>query len=364
MVISSLLAQNFRNFQSLDLKFGQGFVVLCGGNGAGKTNFLESIYFGGSLRRFPESGLDQLFRLGQKYFRVAITTPNPESNIQEVYAEQQGEKRVFRFKINGQPIERNKYGGFLPIVSFLPQDMNLLTRSPGNRRRFLNETLSFISVEYRFALSRFEAVVRQRNELWQSIRQNGVGINDLDVWDEKLAEYGSVLIKERRDFFKYLNSHFAAIMNTLSPKLSSGLFAYHYSGSENKAVFMERVLEARGREQVVGTTIIGPHRDDFDVSLGGKNVVGFVSRGQMRSFTLALKILERDYLSKKLFLEPLVILDDVFSEFDQPHQARLVEFLESLDQVFITTAHLDEIRKFLPAQGQIYNIEEGKISNV
>ncbi|MDZ4243738.1 MAG: DNA replication and repair protein RecF, partial [Candidatus Doudnabacteria bacterium] len=292
-------------------------------------------------------------------------TPGPESNIQEVYAEQQNEKRIFRFKINNQPIQRNKYTGLLPIVSFLPQDLNLLTRSPGNRRRFMDESLSFISAEYRFALSRFEAVVRQRNELWQSIRQKGAGVDDdLVVWDEKLAEHGSTLIKERQEFFKYLNSNFSAIMNTLSPQLSSGLFAYYYSGSENKAVFMEKILEARGRERVVGTTIIGPHRDDFDVILEGKNAVGFVSRGQMRSFTLALKILERNYLSEKLAREPLVILDDVFSEFDQPHQERLVEFLKSLDQVFVTTTHLDEIKSFLPAQGQIYNIEEGKISNV
>ena len=360
MFVQSLQLENFRNFRSLDLTFNQGFIVLNGPNGAGKTNLLESIYFGGSLRRFPESGLDQLCRIGENYFRVVIATLNSDRNVHEVFAERQGAKQIYRLKLNNQTIQRSKYAGFLPIVSFLPQDLNLLTRSPGNRRRFLDEVLSFTSAEYRFSLFRFQAAVRQRNEFWENIKQGKADEGGLDIWDEKLVEYGSVITHERKNFLEHLNFNLRGIMDILSPKLSLGRFVFRNSGSENKQDFMEKVLQARARERVAGTTMVGPHRDDFDVFLEGRNAVGLISRGQMRSLTLALKILELKYLSEKLSVEPIAILDDVFSEFDQAHQMRLIEFLKSLRQVFLTTAHPEEIKKFLPAETQIYSIDNGK----
>ena len=361
MHVQTLTLQNFRNFQSLDLKFNQGFVVLVGPNGAGKTNFLESIYFGGGLGRFPETGLDQLFMPGERYFKIQITTQNTETTVHDVYCEQREGKRVYRFMLNSQPVPRNKYLGLLPVVSFLPQDLNLLTRSPGNRRRYLDETLSPTSAEYRFALGRYEGALRQRNELWQNIKLRKAAEEELEVWDDKLAEHGSVITTFRQKLFDYLDSHFSQAVEAFSPELAQGKFVYQSSGYGGKPAFLEKVRAARARERQIGSTVVGPHRDDFEIVLSGRSAVGFVSRGQMRGFTLGLKILERQYLSERLAVSPVVILDDVFSEFDQAHQRRLIEFLKSLNQVFFTTTHLEEIKSFLPEDAQIYNIDNGVI---
>lgn len=361
MHIQSVSYQNFRNFQSLDLGLSQGFMILAGPNGAGKTNFLEGIYFGGSLRKFSESKFSQLLQTGHAFFKIGIESQNTESQKQEVYVEQRDSKYFYKFKYNNHEVSRNQYAGKLPIISFLPQDLSLLTRSPGTRRLFLNETLSMVSEQYRYIYQQYEKTLRQRNELLQKIKTKVARPLEIEVWDEKLAEFGSSITNFRKFFLEYLNSHFGLVMNVLSPNLAEAKFIYHPSAEANKPEFLKRLRQLRAKEQDVGVTLIGPHRDDFKVVIGQQEIAGFASRGQVRSVTLALKILEKQYLQTQLSLSPVLLLDDIFSEFDKQHQEKLAEFLQALEQVFVTTTHLEEVEEFLPKDAQIFNIEKGRL---
>ncbi|MDP3741644.1 MAG: hypothetical protein Q8R08_04980 [bacterium] len=139
---------------------------------------------------------------------------------------------------------------------------------------------------------------------------------------------------------------------------------YLVSGDADKSAFMAKLAESRTRDQERLSTSIGPHHDDFEISHKGRSVVGYASRGQMRSLTLALKILEKQYLETIFKQTPLMLLDDVFSEFDPAHQQHLLGFLKTFEQVFFTTTHLEEINKFLPANSQVYNVHDGLISKV
>lgn len=332
-MINHLAFQNFRNYQSLDQNFHQGFVVLAGPNGAGKTNFLEGIYFGSTLRRFPESKPGQLFRQGQSFFRIGIQAQEFQL---EAYYENTGNSFAYKLKFNSQAVRRAKYAGILPAISFLPQDLNLLARSPLGRRRFLNETLSLASAEYRHNLSQYERTLKQYRELLEKIEQGEERSEELKIWQEKLVEYGKEITASREELLEFLNANIQTTLSSLSPELGRVELVYR-----------------KGQD--------GPHLDDFNPVLEGKDAVGYVSRGQLRAMTLALKILEKKYLEDNLKTGAIMLLDDVFSEFDRAHQRKLLDFLKTFEQVFVTTAHLEEIKNFLPQDAQVYNIEAGKL---
>ena len=136
------------------------------------------------------------------------------------------------------------------------------------------------------------------------------------------------------------------------------------AGRSEKEGFLKKLGEAKPRDEQILSTSVGPHRDDFELENNEQSVVGYLSRGQMRALTLALKILERQYLELKLKQTPVMLLDDVFSEFDEKHQGQLIEFLKTFPQVFLSTAHLPEIEKHLPQNTQIHNIADGTINSL
>lgn len=363
MTIKKVQLENFRNFKALDLPLSQGFVVLSGENGAGKTNFLESVYFAASLRRFPESSLSQLFAEGMDYFHCQLFCEDETGDTENLDVLYEKGDAGFRstLKVNGQKGPRQKYTGVLSAVSFLPQDLNLLTRSPAGRRRYLDETLCLVSSEYRHNLSRYEQVLRQRNELLAKIG-SGQAAPESAVWDEKLAEYGSALTAVRQRFFEFLNVRLPPILRNVSVELEGVNFLYHNSGLSDREQFLAALAGLKKRETAVGSTAMGPHRDDFETQIGGRRAVGYLSRGQLRSITLALKILEKKYIEDETGRPPIFLLDDVFSEFDGAHQQKLIGFLAGLKQVFLTTAHPEEIKVFLPAAARVFSVKSGTIT--
>lgn len=272
----------------------------------------------------------------------------------------------YKYKLtqNGKKVRRSEYAVSLPVVSFLPQDLNLLTRSPSNRRRYLDETLSTASKEYQRAAWQYQKTLRQRNELLDKISQGQGQEADLTVWDEQLASWGSQITNAREKFFEYLNKKITPVIQNIAPELVDMEFVYLPSGETGKSAFLDKLQKLREQELIKGTTAIGPHRDDFMVKVEGKQAVGYLSRGQMRGVTLALKFLEKEFIEEKTKKPPILLLDDVFSEFDHAHQQRLLEFLKALPQVFLTTAHLEEIEKFLPEKAEVFKIEQGKVSDV
>lgn len=362
MHLSRVKLRNWRNYESLDLSLHQGFVVFVGDNSAGKTNLLEGIYFGASLRRFPESKPPQLLQEGKGFLKVYLEANFPELTTQEVFAEKVENRLVLKIKLLNQTVSKKAYTRHLPVISFLPQDLILLTRSPANRRRYLNEALTAGSVEYAHQLTQYKKTLEQRNKvLIQGLEEN-LNLSSLEIWDGQLATFGSAIIAERDRFIVFLNSRLPQVMAGLSPELQAGEFLYQESGNISTEGYLKELFERRKQDQQLGTSTMGPHRDDFRFMLQGQDAVGYLSRGQMRAVTLALKILEKDYLEDRLHLSPLLLLDDVFSEFDHAHQLMLVEFLQTLPQVLLTTTHFEQIHSFLPQKSFNYQVTAGEIT--
>ena len=357
MHVKQVSFQNFRNFQSLDLSLNQGFVIFAGPNGMGKTNFLEGLYFGLSLSRFPTSKTEQLFREGENFFRIKIIMQMDEEKILEVFCQKTDARASLHLKAAGQISARARYVKECPVISFIPEDLNLLSHSPANRRRFLDEAQSSCSAEYRRALAQYNRALKQRNEALETG-------SDLDIWDEQLVDFGSKITAGRNDFLNFIDTGLPGVLGEISPELKNTKASYIMSGFPEKAGFAAKLQAGQERDRRLQTTSVGPHRDDFELQGGNRDLVGYLSRGQLRALTLALKILERQYLESVLKTPPLILLDDVFSEFDANHQRHLLEFLKTFPQAFLTTAHLKEVQDFLPANSQLLAVNKGVITNV
>ena len=225
----------------------------------------------------------------------------------------------------------------------------------------MDEVLINSSKQYQYNQIQYEKILMQRNKLLQQISIKEASEQQLDLWDLQLAKFGSLVTTARASLFSYLNERFSEVITKLSPGLKQCRFLYKNSAEAEDQQFLEKLQSIRAKEREAVTTLLGPHRDDFQTLWQDQNLVGFLSRGQLRSITLCLKILEKHFLETVAASKPLLLLDDVFSEFDPAHQVKLGEFMQSFGQVFLTTAHLGEVKKYLPASSQIFQVENGEV---
>lgn len=327
MRLASLKLSNFRSFKKLELNFVSARTVIVGPNASGKSNLLEAIYLlstGRSLRAHHDR---ELIRLGSEHCLVEGKAQLAQADCRELIVQltsAQSERSLKKFKVNG--ISRNllNFMANLAVVVFEPEDIQLVLGAPDGRRSFLNNVLSLADRAYRRSLLEFEAVRRQRNKLLFSIREGQAGSSELAFWDERVLALAPILHEQRRDFFSFLNHH-------------SGQheFAYHPS-----SISEPRLGEYRQREIAAGVSLIGPHRDDFSFRARQgdqrRDLSIFGSRGEQRLAVFDLKILEASFLKEKLGSDPVVLLDDIFSELDEQHRREVAAEL-SEGQVVLTT---------------------------
>jgi DNA replication and repair protein RecF len=341
MKITNLQIKNFRNYPSLDLAISNDMVVLSGPNAVGKTNLMESIYFGSLFKSFRDDA-EFIFLQGANQAEIKITIEqNNEEHLLEVFLENRD--RIYaNFKIDGVKKKRKEAQGYLKVVIFEPTDVDLFTQMPEARRKYLNMVLSQKNIEYLDNLTRYKKVLTQKNRLLQDIR-SGMGQADgLQSWNDQLVEIGSQIILDRKNFINYLNQHISEVYAGISQFHRTIDVVYETLPGETleeiQTAFREALEKLGSREIASGTSLIGPHRDDFDLQSEGIYLVSFSSRGEQRSQVLALKILELEYLTKEGDT-PILLLDDVLSELDDTRRTFLLKYLQGKFQTFITTTH-------------------------
>jgi DNA replication and repair protein RecF len=350
----SLQAQNFRNFEKLDLTFEKAVNAFIGKNAQGKTNILEAISllaFGKSFRTNSEKSLK---RIGNDFFRIEAIAENSaeqknlSSQKRELKIEIAATMTAKNFKLNNKQITASELVGNLPIVSFAPEDLNLLLLSPGLRRRYLDILLSQTSRKYLQALSAYSKALKNRNALLDRIRENLAKTDELDFWDQELAKNGTLIAKSRTEFLNFaakpLTENFEKIANE-SKKLE--MHIANFRGEEiSQEKYFENLIKMREKDLRFGSTNYGIHRADLVFELDKKFLSENGSRGEIRSSVLALKFVELEFIENVLGEKPVLLLDDVFSELDASRQKSLMQLITN-HQTFITTtklAHLDSLK--------------------
>ncbi|MGH7246328.1 MAG: DNA replication/repair protein RecF [Candidatus Levyibacteriota bacterium] len=338
MYLQTLVLQNFRSYKSQTFSFDDSFTAIIGPNTAGKTNLVEAI----SLL-----GMGKSFRIGQELQCIAfnkdvgrvggIVAEGEEKTKLEITlispTMQQG-RFGKKFLVNGVVKTRTNFLGFLPVVIFHPEDLEIIIDGPSLRRNFLDSILEQVDRAYAQAMLVYTKALRQRNALLDAVKKTSKRQEkQFAYWDDLLIQNGSLITQKRAAFLDFVTTSNKPLFD-LSVAYDKSIMSY------------ERLLQYKDAEVASGLTLVGPHRDDFFVYLPEKEkkeIRLFGSRGQARLAVLQLKMLQITYMQQALGKTPLLVLDDIFSELDSRH-IQLVFAMVKGGQVILTTTH----KEFLP----------------
>ena len=329
MLVKNISIKNFRNYSVAKTDFSPNLNVLVGENAVGKTNMLEAIYLAG-LGRSPRTSKEkELVKNGEERALVYITIEKKfRSHKIEIQIDNQSKKKVF---LDGIPVLRmGELLGVLNVVYFSPDEMKLVKEAPENRRRFLDISLSQQQRVYFFALSKYNKVLKQRNNLLKtSFGKEGLD-EMLDIWDVQLAENGAVIIEKRIEYIEKLKKSAEKIHYKMSEGKEMLELEYDTDtlvgkDEEIAACLLKNLKKTREKDKKLLYTTIGPHRDDMKIIINGTDVRKFASQGQQRTTALALKLGEMELFKEETGELPVLILDDVLSELDESRQRLLLE---------------------------------------
>lgn len=335
MNITKLALHNFRNFTEVDevILPTDSLLIAAAPNATGKTNFLEALVVllrGKSWR----AGHAECVQWGQEHFTVRgsiVRTHAPATELAVQY--HQGSRRL-RVEENTIPASPVAFYSQYPLILFLPEDTFIFSRGPAARRNFLNRTL-VSRPQYVAALVQYQRVLKQRNMALKTARD----YSEMAAWTDMLVEHGQILWQNRSDFVAYSQTHVNKIYEQISGEPAS--FVATLSHREAEQPLTDALKQLFPQEKRYGYTLAGPHRDDLIITTDGRPVSYVLSRGQLRSLAIALKIASFRYIHSITGEKPVVLLDDVLSELDPSRQEALLHNLPAA-QVIVTCTRVPE----------------------
>ena len=356
MKLKYLRLFNFRNYKSLDFIPGENINVLYGLNASGKTNLLESIYMSIRANSFRSSKDLNLINIDEN--SSSIISRYMTDNYKDDYRIEISKfenKKVF---INDEKVNTKYYRKSRFVVLFNPEDLNIIKYSPKERRKFLDDLLSNIDLNYDFYMYKYRRLLFERNKL---LKMN-MDKNLLDVYDREIVKNGTKIIIMRLRIIKKLNEiakkHYKRLSGddlNITYLSTVPIFVDEKELMEN---YLKILKESISKDLEKRYTSVGPHRDDLDFKINTFSSKSYASQGEQRSVVLSLKLAEADLIKDLYKTKPLLLLDDVFSEIDSNRSRYLLHSLKDL-QTFITTTEADEFLKSVDAN--FYRISEGKI---
>ena len=331
MHLAQLKLRDFRNYARLDAAFSPGFHLLVGDNAQGKTNILEAIYLLATLRSFRGVGGAQMVRHAAKGYFVGGKTVGRGDHDIKIYWSATERK----LSLDSQPVRKlSDYLGVLRVVIFCTEDLQLVKGAARARRRFADLLLTQTHPSYLPLLQRYTRALRSRNAL---LKRRDPDEAALDSFSAELVRHGNEIIRLRHELAPRLSPLARLAHRRISRDAEELRLEYRPSV---KADFAVELAQSRRREAAYRSTLIGPHRDDFSLSLNDRPAAQFGSEGQKRTLAIALKMAQAEYLTGIHGSAPILLLDDVMGELDVKRRAGLLPLLErahhTRGQVFMT----------------------------
>lgn len=357
MFIESIQLKNYRNYESLSVAFDHGTNVFYGDNAQGKTNLLESIFLCGTAKSHRGTKDMDLIRFGaeEAHIRMFVSRSGIKRRI-DMHLRKGKAKGA---AIDGIPIRRA--AELLKLCSFVffsPEDLNMIKNGPKERRSFLDALISQTDPFYLHTLTSYQKVVAQRNKLLKELYYKPSLESTLEAWDEQLVRYGASLINARKKMLMQLNE----IVIPIHLKLTGALerIAIIYEPNVEAEIFADKLKSARERDKRQAMSTVGPHRDDFKITVQDVDLRQFGSQGQQRSAALSLKLAEISLIRELIGEEPILLLDDVLSELDSNRQKDLLESIGHV-QTFITCTGMDSLLGHQFPIDRIFHVKHGEI---
>lgn len=347
MILDRLELFNFKSYGHQDLELAPGMNLVTGRNAQGKTNLLEAIYFVSHLKSNRTPRLRELIREGEENasVRVLIMDEGTKATISIAFGV--SGKSV---EVNGRKMQASRALGLLKCVMFEPGDLYLVKGEPSRRREFLDETLEELGQHAARPVEAYKRVLRQRNALLKRWEDYGAGFRAaLEPWSEKLAEEGGVLAVAR----ERMTESMSRMINETHSEISGqdvkigfeyrGTFGLGAASPEEAASRMRGELARRiADEKRARSTLVGPHRDDVEIRIGGREARYTASQGEQRTLAFAMRLAQRGYVSDETGKEPILLLDDVLSELDEERRARVLGVVGRSGQSIVTATEPPE----------------------
>lgn len=337
MLVQSIELVDFRNYGNLTVSLTAGTTAVLGQNGQGKTNLAEAISFLSGLESFRGAPNEALVRRGadRAYIRAEIVDADERRSLIECEISRSGPSRV---QVNRQRLPRIRdLLGVVRTTVFSPDDLVLIKGSPGERRRFMDETLVALATRNDALRRDLDRAIRQRNVL---LKQSGGRLDEsasvtLDVWDGRMAELGERLGREREALVSRLEPLVVEAYARLAGESAELGLAYCPPWREQGLA--EALAESRANDLRRGVSTVGPHRDELEVSLNSMPSRTHASQGEQRTLALALRLAAHRLIADRVDSTPILVLDDVLSELDEGRATALLEDLPA-GQIVITSA--------------------------
>ena len=387
MYLSHLTLSEFRNYRQLNLSLGPGLFLFYGENAQGKTNLLEAVSMLSTATSFHASSdrevvnwnaIDHIARLeatvirkeGDAHIELVIFDPTPDA----VQTPRRGMELPAntprkRIKVNDLPRRAIDLIGQMKVVLFAPTDLHLVDGPPDERRRFLDRALCQVSPRYCQDVVKYRKIVLQRSALLKRIRDVREDPRLLDFLDDQLVTLAAHIVGERYKMIATLTPIANEFQASISGKREELRIVYRpslkidpsWDGQEAKQHYLAQLREVRKKEILQGVCLLGPHRDDLEFVVNNVNMLTYGSRGQQRTAALSTKLAELSFMRDSTGDEPILLLDDVFSELDASRREYLLQQVRQHQQVFLTATDLTGFPSEIVTQAHIYRVSDGAI---
>ncbi|MDE6287867.1 MAG: DNA replication/repair protein RecF [Muribaculaceae bacterium] len=362
MILQSIALTNFKNIASAALTFSPKINCLLGDNGMGKSNLLDAIHFLSftkSYGRLPDS---MLIRRGEDYAILRGRYVRGETEEEITAGLRRGGRKSL--KRGGKEYGRlSAHVGLLPAVMVAPPDLSLVTESGEERRRFADMIISQTDRPYLDSLMLYNRLLEQRNKLLRDESTDATLYESIELMMDQAA---SVIVKGRRRFVDRLRELFADYYRRIAGSDENVDLSYEPSVDGSMLDALEQV---RRRDAVLHHTSVGPHRDDIVFTIDGMPLKAVASQGQTKTFTIALRLAQYDFLAATTTIKPLLLLDDIFDKLDARRVERIVDIVsgDSFGQIFITDTnrkHLDEIMDRAGRGFSMWHVADGSYTPI
>lgn len=360
MYVKNISLFNYRNYSNLSIELCKNVNVFVGDNAQGKTNIIESIYYGAFAKSHRTSKDKELinWKSDKAYISLLIGKNRLDKKI-DINILRDGKKAI---KVNN--IKVNKIGelfGTFNVVMFSPEDLKVIKEAPNLRRRLLDMELSQINSKYYFNLVQYNKILSERNILLKSRNFNE---DVLEVYDIQLIEYADYIISKRLEYIDKIN-HYG---NDIHKEITSGKekINFKYSCTVNldnfKSNYLKKLKDNLLKDREKGLTSAGPHRDDFNVFINDVDVKIFGSQGQQRTSILTMKFSSLKIIKEVTGEYPVLLLDDVLSELDISRKRYILSTIKDI-QTVITCTGIDDLKDYLDNNARTFIVSNGQILN-
>jgi DNA replication and repair protein RecF len=354
MILKRISVLNYKNIEQAELSFSNKLNCFFGLNGMGKTNLLDAVYFL-SFCKSAGSPIDsQNIRHEGEFFVIQGFYETESGSPEEIYCGLKRRQKK-RFKRNKKEYERlSEHIGFLPLVMVSPADSELISGGSEERRRFMDIVISQYDKEYLDALIRYNKALTQRNALLRSEQE--VEEDLFLMWEEIMAKAGEVVYRKREAFIREFLPTFQSFYSLISQgKEQIGLM---YNSHAREASLFEVIKNNRLHDKIMGYSLRGVHKDELNMLLGEFPIKREGSQGQNKTYLIALKLAQFDFLKRNGMTVPLLLLDDIFDKLDASRVEEIIKLAASdrFGQIFITDTNREHLDRILPKAGSDYKV--------